>query len=343
VIAAYVELSGVSMALGRAEAIGASEALGGGVGAAEPRFGPLVGVELPDEPTLHHLAARLALARRVVRLLSSPAGLATTIASEGARGQSAAFRRIGSASGIADPRVLEAGRRYSMGGGRIDLSHPSRRFWLVEDAAAEDWLFEEVGVIDRASLSERRMPRLPFQRPVSLPPRLARAAANLGAIRSGDRVLDPFLGTGALLAEAGLFGARLYGIDRDATMVRGALDNLAHLGVSAEALVVGDAGTVEFEDRELRFDVILTDPPYGRSSSTGGEAADRLVERVMPRWAERLAPAGRVVWVAPVGAPELPSPWERRLSVPVRVHRSLTREFRVYRRRALGPDQPNTG
>jgi tRNA (guanine10-N2)-dimethyltransferase len=332
VIRAFVEVSGESPALGRAEAVAASEALKGGAGAAEPRFDGLVGVELPDAPSLVRLAERLALAHRCLRRLASEEDLDRTLRSEAVRGETAAFRRVGSASGAPDPGILDAGRAYTSGGGRIDLGHPARRFWLARDAAGREWLFEEAGAVDRAAVGRRRMPLLPFQRPVSLPPRLARAAANLARVRPGDRVLDPFLGTGALLAEAGLLGARLYGIDRDATMVRGALQNLTHLGLSAEALAVGDAGAIEFADRDLTFDALLTDPPYGRSSSTGGEAADLLVERVVPRWARRLTSSGRVVLIVPSGAPDLVAPWERKLSVSVRVHRSLTRDFRVYER-----------
>jgi len=333
---AYVEVSGESPALGHAEAVAASEALGGGAALAEPQFTRLVAVELPDPALLARLAERLALAHRCLRWLAGEAELDPVLCTEAARGGTAAFRRLGSDSGTADPGILNAGRTYTAGGGRIDLRHPARRFWLARDVAGRESLLEETGVVDRAALGTHRMPLLPFQRPVSLPPRFARAAANLARVRPGDRVLDPFLGTGALLAEAGLLGARLYGIDRDATMVRGALENLTHLGVSAESLAVGDAGDVEFPDRALRFDALLTDPPYGRSSSTGGEAPHRLVERVVPRWAERVTPTGRVVLVVPSGAPELPEPWTRTLSVPVRVHRSLTREFRVYERAGVG-------
>jgi tRNA (guanine10-N2)-dimethyltransferase len=337
VISAFVELSGESPALGRAEAVAASEALGGTAGPERPRFDGLVGVELPDPPSILRLAERLALAHRVLRVVANPSDLEPAISSEATAGKSAVFRRVGSASGTPDPGILRAGKSYKAGGGRIDLTHPGRRFWLADDVTGGEWLFEEMAAVDRSSAAQRRMPLLPFQRPVSLPPRLARAAANLGRIRAGDRVLDPFLGTGALLAEAGLLGARLYGIDRDATMVRGALQNLTHLGLSAEALVIGDAGAVDFAEADLSFDALVTDPPYGRSSSTGGEAAAHLVERVLPRWARRLTPNGRVVLVVPSGAPDLSSPWHRQFSVPVRVHRSLTREFRVYGRGARAP------
>jgi putative methyltransferase (TIGR01177 family) len=331
-IRVYVELSGESLALASAEAVAAAEALGGGDASSGSAFESLRALEVPEERATPLLAARLALARRCLVERSVGCDPEKASADAGNSGASAAFRRIGQPSAGADPSVHAVARRYVSAGGRIDLEHPSRRFWLARDRDGADHLLEEVATVDRSSEQRRRMPLLPFQRPVSLPPKLARAAANLGRVRPGDRVLDPFLGTGALLAEAGLLGGRLYGIDRDATMVRGAVENLSFFGLSAQELLVGDAGAVEFPGAPGAFDAILTDPPYGRSSSTGGESADRLVERVVPRWAERLRPGGRIVLVVPTGAAELPAPWRPTVSVPVRVHRSLTREFRVYER-----------
>ncbi len=328
----FVEPSGESPALAEAEAVAAAEALGGRATGAASDVEGLVSVELPDSVRADRLAERLALAHRCLARVAATEPAELAAAGEGAPGDTAAFRRLGRPGAAADTGVLVAGRAYKSAGGRIDLDSPRRRFWLARDGSGIDRLLEEVGTIDRAAASRRRMPLLPFRRPVSLAPRLARAAANLARVRSGDRVIDPFLGTGALLAEAGLLGGRLYGIDRDATMVRGALANFAHLGVSAEELVVGDAATVGFASATGPFRAVLTDPPYGRSSSTGAESADRLIARTVPRWGERLSAGGRVVLVVPSGAEALASPFELRLAVAVRVHRSLTREFRVYER-----------
>ncbi len=328
----YVELSGEAPPLAVAEAVGASEALGGRPSSRESEFANLFAVELPGERVISPLAKRLALARRC--LISASEGIdAEAAASQlGARSLPASFRRIGRPSGAADERVHAVARQYVAAGGQIDLDHPRVRFYLADDQEGCEVLLREAARVDRAQAGRRRMPFLPFQRPVSLPPRLARAAANLGRIRPGDRVLDPFLGTGALLAEAGMLGAHLYGIDRDATMVRGAMRNLEFFGLSAEQLLVGDAGEVEFPETPVEFDAVLTDPPYGRSSSTRGESPDDLVTRVVPRWAERVRKGGVVVLVVPTGAADLPSPWQRRVAVPVRVHGSLTREFRTYER-----------
>ena len=325
----YVELSGESRTLATAETVAAAAALGGGPAPGSVEFGDLVPVELPGEQAAVELARRLALARRTLSLRAVAEEIERTARREGSSGARASFRRLGRPSGGGDREVLVFGRAYSEGGGRIDLERPERRFWITADPQGRSALFEEVSAVDRSALRQRRMPLLPFQRPVSLPPRLARAAANLARICPGDRVLDPFLGTGALLAEAGLLGARLYGIDRDPEMVRGSIRNLEHLRVPIESLIVGDAGEAEFEPSSVRFDALLTDPPYGRSSATGGEAVDRLVERVFHHWSSHLVAGARVVVIVPAGSPPCHPTGEHRVAVTVRAHRSLTPEIRV--------------
>ena len=331
-IVGYVETSGEAPDLARAETIAAAEALGGGPARAVRPFGGLVEVEIPDLRALEALAHRLALARRCLLLAGEGSPPSAAIPSVARAGGSASFRRVGGSPGRADDGVREAGRLYRAAGGTIDLDAPERRFWLGSDSRGAEAVFLEVAPIDRPQSAARRMPLLPFQRPIALAPRLARAAANLARVAPGDRVLDPFLGTGALLAEAALLGGRAFGIDRDPEMVVGALRNFAHLGVEAAEIVGGDAGSVQFRDPEQRFEAILTDAPYGRSSGAGGEELPALLGRVVPRWADRIEPGGRVVLVVPTGTPPLDAPWHESLSVGVRVHRSLTREFRVYER-----------
>lgn len=330
-IGVWVEPSGESVELARAEIGSAAEALGGDA-VGDPDPGGLIEVRLPDPAAGRALAARLALARRVLLGLGAGDEGLARVRAIGAAGGRAAVRRLGRPSGGGrDPGVAATGRAFVEGGGSIDLTDPSHRFWVRERAGVLEY-FQELAPVDRSELQRRRMPTLPFRRPVALPPPLARAAVNLARVRPGDRVLDPFLGTGALLAEAGLLGARLVGIDRDAEMVRGALRNLAHLGLEAEELRVGDAEEVDLPGARGSLDAVVTDAPYGRSSGTGGESAERVVARVMPRWAERVREGGRVVLVTPGGYEPMPPDWACRIRVPVRVHRSLTREFRAYER-----------
>jgi len=315
VITGYVEPSGEDAELARREVAGAVEALDGR--AAGPPGTPVAGlleVQVPAEASLASLASRLALARRTLVLVDRSGSALEAAGREGAGGRSAAFRRLGRPGAAADAAVRAAGRAYVLGGGTIDLDAPQRRYWLARQDDGTEALLQEVAAVERAQATLRAMPRLPFRRPVSLPPRLARAAAKL--------------------AEAALLGARVYGLDADPAMVRGALRNFAHLGVRAEAFVEGDSRVVEFPGGKRTFDAILTDPPYGRASASVGAEPSRLVPEVLSRWQGSVRPAGRIVVLSPGGPALMAEPWVEDCRVPVRVHRSLTREFRRYRRAA---------
>jgi len=333
VIVGYVEPSGESTPLATAELRAVVEALHGRLNEVGPDASTLCRVEVPEEATLAQLASRLALARRTLVPVGEARSMESVAREEGSAGLPAAFRRLGSPGKAADVTVRALGRAYVAGGGAIDLETPKVRYWVAPGPEGRERLLREVAAVDRATVAGRAMPRLPFRRPVSLPPRLARTAVNLTGVRPGDTVLDPFLGTGSLLAEAALLGARVYGIDADPGMVRGALRNFDHLGVHPEAVVQGDARTVELPTRPNRWNALVTDPPYGRSSASVGADPERLVAAVLRRWSAELEPDGRVVVILPGGDAPLGEPWVESVCVPVRVHRSLTREFRVYRRR----------
>jgi tRNA (guanine10-N2)-dimethyltransferase len=332
-----VELSGESLPLAMAELEGACEALGGRSlatpEAAHP--GRTVDVELPDVASARALAGRLAFAYRCIVFRGSVDTVRTWWTEAGRSGGSAAIRWQGHAHRGEgdDPLIAELAKQWIAAGGRIDLKQPQRRFWLREGTSTRAELGEEVGAIDRRNLLSRRLSRLPFRRPVALDPRLARASVNLARVRPGDRVVDPFVGTGALLAEAALLGARVTGVDVDPEMIRGAARNFEHLGVEAESWIAGDAAEVASDGSAgLPFDALVTDVPYGRSSGTQGEPVARLLRRALPLWAARVRKDGRVVIVSAGEFDPLSEPWRRIRSVPVRQHRSLTRLFSVYER-----------
>ncbi len=284
------------------------------------------------------LAARLALGHRVLEPLGPAAGPAEAVASvehdaSEIPGRGARFDWLGT-----PPKDAEALRDrlvagYRSAGGRLRLTRPEVEFLLLFHAGRLS-VARRLADVDRRSFSARRMPKLPFQRPVSLPPRLARAAVNLSRVRPGELVVDPFVGTGAMLLEAALLGARVVGVDRDPRMVQGALRNFAAFDRSPESLSAEDGESAAARFRPGSVDALVTDPPYGRASSTRGEAADSLAARVLSAWAPTLRPDGRIVAVVPAGSADpLGTPWVRAIAIPHRVHRSLTREFRVYQRR----------
>jgi tRNA (guanine10-N2)-dimethyltransferase len=332
----HVELSEENVPLAEAELVAAAEALGGGAAALEPGDPPgFRAVELSGIAAARALATRIAFSRRILFLWPEEArgDVLARLAAEADRGGSASFRPWGHERGGADdPRLAELAGAWRRGGGSIDLGAPAHRYYY-DPGRSDGWrLGEEVAAVDRRAADDRRMPRLPFQRPVSLAPRLGRAAANLARVRPGDRVVDPFVGTGALLLEAALLGARVAGVDRDPEMVKGAIRNLAHFRLEAQELIVADAAEALERLGPEPFDAVLTDPPYGRASGSHGEPPADLLARVLPLYARRLRPGGRMVVVLPGGEDPVGPPLVRVLCLPDRVHRSLTREFRVYER-----------
>lgn len=62
-----------------------------------------------------------------------------------------------------------------------------------------------------------------------LPPKLAQTMLNFAQVKPGERVLDPFCGTGVVLQEAALLGCSIYGTDLSERMVRYTRDNIAWL------------------------------------------------------------------------------------------------------------------
>ncbi|MCI4324195.1 MAG: RsmD family RNA methyltransferase [Thermoplasmata archaeon] len=335
----WVELSGENLPLAVAELEGILGALG--LPRSEP-VGSMPGwrtVETEETSAAPAIAGRLALGHRVLRSLSSlddpvRVALALRAAPSEERGSTARFDWLSVRPAEGDRIRDHLARAYQDAGGEIRLRHPDRQFLLLAQGPKVAVL-RLVADIDRAAVSARRMPRMPFQRPVSLPPRLARAAVNLSRARAGELVVDPFVGTGAMLLEAAILGARVAGVDRDARMIQGALRNFAAFDQTPVSLAVedGEAGAARFADHSV--DAIVTDPPYGRASSTRGEPPESLARRVLTAWSRTVRPEGRIVIVRPADQPDpLPPPWHCTMSFPHRVHRSLTREFRVYVRGA---------
>ena len=130
-------------------------------------------------------------------------------------------------------------------------------------------------------LSVNRVPkeRAPHNRPCfhpsSLVPTLARALINLSRAVEGDTLYDPFCGPGGILIEAGLMGIRVVGSDYNPAMIECAKQNLEHYGIKDYQLRVCDARELCFND----FDVIATDPPYGRYSKVHGESSIKKLYR----------------------------------------------------------------
>ncbi len=183
-----------------------------------------------------------------------------------------------------------------------------------------------VGEVDRSSFESRKSEYREFCHPISLHPRLARALVNLSGAGPGQVLLDPFCGTGGILIEGGLAGCKILGGDIDPRMVQGTVRNLEGLGLHHH-----DIRQSDISNWDEGVDAIATDPPYGRSASTAKEDIQSLYERAFEMAANVLKPGGKMAIVLPDSKHTELSNMELEFMEPVRVHRSLTRYFCVFR------------
>jgi len=135
----------------------------------------------------------------------------------------------------------------------------------------------------------------PILGPTTLEPELAFMMANMANVSKGELVLDPFVGTGGILIPCSVMGAEVFGADMDMRVIKGY--GIAQLnrkyanekqnwsnekGVSQTDKSQRSDIYVNFEAyglpkpnilrvditqpayrRSLKFDAIVTDPPYG--------------------------------------------------------------------------------
>jgi tRNA (guanine10-N2)-dimethyltransferase len=119
---------------------------------------------------------------------------------------------------------------------------------------------------------------------------LARAMCNLAGVMPNDIVLDPFCGGGGILYEILSLGAKPIGIDLNWPLLTGAGKNLADSQDSDYCLVQGDARSMPVSG----CNCIVTDPPYGKSSSTRGSQSVKLVESLLNQAGSILQSGGRM-------------------------------------------------
>lgn len=120
--------------------------------------------------------------------------------------------------------------------------------------------------LNKKHFEDSKPHKRPFFYPGSMSPKLARCMVNLSRATEGQLLLDPFCGTGGILIEAGLIGCKVLGSDIYWKMKNGTAINLEHYGIT-------DYRTFNLDVRELKMyekvDSVVTDPPYGISTSTG--------------------------------------------------------------------------
>lgn len=325
-----IELSGEHPELARAEAGAVVETLGGQILETWDRV-----VVASGELDPVRLADRLALAWRVIQVAATGpptedaiAELADQVPLDGQRFAVRCSRLAdGIASELPDAVARSLGARLAERG-TVDLTDPERtvRVLLGADRAL---VGVEDALVDRSAYQARHPQARPFTSPVSTHPRLARAQVNLARAPPDSRIWDPFCGTGGLVLEAALAGYTAVGSDLDPGMIEGAQENLEAFGAEAE-LVEGDVDAVA--EHLAPVAAVVTDPPYGRSSTTHREALADLYRRFFQAAERVLAPGGRVVVVLPDREQGLSAAegFELVEEHAWKVHGSLTRHLLVF-------------
>ena len=221
---------------------------------------------------------------------------------------------------------LASGSEAEENGGADDSEGICALGWLVAESAR--------------GFGERAPTEKPFFQPGSMDPLLARALANVVGTGPKKTIVDPMCGTGGILVEAGLLGARVIGLDAQAKMVQGSRTNLAFYLDGADidagsddegnpgrrfAVLQGDATRVPLRDGAA--DGVCFDVPYGRQSKVAGDL-DGLVAGALAE-ARRLAPRAVVVGDRSWTDTARNAGWAIESTFERRVHRSLTRHIAV--------------
>lgn len=189
-------------------------------------------------------------------------------------------------------------------------------------------LYLEEKTVGRDLMEKRKVSERPFFSPISVHPKYARALINLTGAKRGDTVLDPFCGTGGILIEAAELGMITIASDFDEEMVLGCMENMDFYG-----LRLSDHEVIDIKDIPERFeniDIVVTDPPYGRSTKTGGENVLEIHKNAMVSIPRVLNADGRAGIILPY---EMSSGTMERTDVFTQhVHGSLSRYYHVFKR-----------
>ncbi|NJE61117.1 TIGR01177 family methyltransferase [Thermococcus sp. 21S7] len=215
-------------------------------------------------------------------------------------------------------------------GFRVNLSRPDT---LVRVYCGERvYAGIRLRFFDPKDFESRKAHHRPFFRPISLHPRVSRALVNL--TKAKRELLDPMMGAGGILMEAGLLGLKVYGVDIRPEMVEGAEMNLRHYGIKGYELKLGDATRLgELFDK--RFEAVATDPPYGTSATLAGRKRDELYRKVLESIYGVLEEGGRLAIAFPAdfdGDVEAEKVGFKLVGKYYqRVHKSLERYFYVFK------------
>ena len=188
--------------------------------------------------------------------------------------------------------------------------------------------------LNKKHFEESKPHKRPFFYPGSMSPKLARCMVNLSRVKEGQLLLDPFCGTGGILIEAGLIGCKVVGSDIYWKMKNGTSINLDYYGIT-------DYRTFNLDVRELKMyekvASVVTDPPYGISTSTGDIEGDDIFNEFFKSIYDNMRDDAYLCMASPHYVDLHPIAEEVGLEIieqyGIKMHRSLTRIITVIRKK----------
>lgn len=185
---------------------------------------------------------------------------------------------------MAAPKALGA-QHVDMG--ERGIYHTGNR---LNDLTGKEWVFSTRSVINKAfppSLQFDLRSRHGGQKPPELCADLIRTFT-----KSGQRVLDPFMGVGGALLGASLSGRRATGIELNSQWVEIYREVCRREGLAPQRSLTGDSRELLAGLEPTSFDLLLTDVPYwdmdrrrrstGKFKRAGGEAIERRRTKLTP-------------------------------------------------------------
>ena len=208
---------------------------------------------------------------------------------------------------------------------KVDLVNPETTIQIICD---NDNCY--AGILEYDNLEEFSKRRPHLRRgfhPSSLLPKLARALVNLSKVKENQTLLDPFCGTGGVLIEACLMKINSIGQDINEEMLVLAERNLKQLNVKNYTVKQGNATS-----KLPACDVIVTDPPYGKSTSLYGEKRTNLYNQFLKNAYKTLKPDCYCVIMMPHNVKVNLNKFKKESEILHYVNKSLTRKILVLKK-----------
>ncbi len=218
----------------------------------------------------------------------------------------------------------EIGKRIN---GKVSFENPDEIIYVIE--MDNTFAVRDVKNAKRDYM-ERIIEKRPFRSNTSLQSKLARTLVNMARVKRGMRIIDPFCGTGSIIMESSAMGLESIGIDRDPHMVHASMENLKHFNLKSQVYQGDFSEALKFE----KFDAVITDPPYGRASSTYLESIENLYSRMFETFYKILKPRGHVSLFLPKKSLSFFAMEKFKVVEmhKINVHRSLVRFLTVFER-----------